>query len=423
MIVPGASRERRIWLRVGTLVNGVSNAPLRDAHVVYSSEQILYADEEAPPRHVVGEGRGEPDAELPEHTLLPGLIDAHTHLFLEGGELDADKRAAYLQQSPAHLLESARARLAQLVRLGVASVRDAGDKDGVGIALSRLAANMDRPLMPFVDSPGAAIHHRGRYGSFMAEPIEDHASPRACVEARVRSGSDRIKLIATGIINFRAGAVTTEPQMTADEIRALVEAAASFGRQTFAHASGDAGIERVIEGQVDSVEHGYFVRPDQLAQMRDRGIAWTPTFAPVAKQIEHAERVGWDARTVANLKRIIDGHATSLRRAHELGVTILAGSDAGSYGVAHGFGLFDELEAMERAGLRPPDVVRAATGAASERLRFREKFGQIRAGFLPRFLLTRFSPLETVAHLRRERTVVFDGEVFETDERRDASGL
>jgi imidazolonepropionase-like amidohydrolase len=293
----------------------------------------------------------------------------------------------------------------------------------VGLALSHLYAGPARPLMPYVDSPGAAIHHRGRYGSFMADAIEDCASPAACVQARVEAGAWRIKLIPTGIINFKKGAVTAPPQMTADEIRALVAAAQSLGRQTLAHASGDEGIERVIEGGVDSIEHGFFVRADQLARMRDRRIAWVPTFAPVQKQVDHADRMGWDAEIVSHLKRILDAHAASLVRAQAMGVLIIAGSDAGSVGVAHGIDLFYELELMERAGLSPLAVLNAATGTGSARLGFREDFGQIRSGFLSRFLLTRHSPLETVANLRKAKLVVFDGAVQESGVAVDLTGL
>lgn len=423
MSLPAPRNGRRIWLRVGTLLDGVSATPQRDAHVVYDSRQILFAGEATPPRHLVQDEQATPDAHWPEHTLLPGLIDAHTHLFLEGGELDPGRRAAHLRQSPAEVLEQAQGRLEKLVRLGIAGVRDAGDKDGVGLALSRLGSSSDRPPMPYVDSPGAAIHRRGRYGGFMAEAMEDCGSPQECVAARVRSGSDRIKLIATGIINFSQGTLTSEPQMTADEIRAFVAAAAGLGRQTFAHASGDAGIERVIEGGVDSVEHGYFVRPDQLTNMRDRQIAWTPTFAPLQKQIDHADHVGWEAKAVANLHRILEAHGASLLEAHRLGVAVLAGSDAGSYGVPHGLGLLDELEAMERIGLPPIAVIHAATGAASQRLAFRENFGQIQPGYLPRFLVTRHSPLTTVTNLRKPLVVVFDGQVFERGTEVDAAGL
>ena len=412
-----------MWLRVGALLDGASTQPLRNAHIAYDRDQILYAGENSPPRDTVNPDQQTPDSDLSEFTLLPGLIDAHTHLFLEGGELDLDKRSAYLNQSPEELLRKARARLEKIVRLGIIGVRDAGDRHGVGLALSRLNESPSRPLMPYIDSPGAAIHHQGRYGGFMAEPIGDCGTPRDCVAARVSAGADRIKLIATGIINFKKGAVTTEPQMTTEEIREFTKAAKSFGKQTLAHASGDDGIERVIEGGVDSVEHGFFMRDDQLARMRDRGIAWVPTFSPVQEQVDHAEAMGWDANIVANLQKILDRHAASLVKAQEMGVQVIAGSDAGSCGVGHGLGLLYELELMQRAGLSPISVINSATGAGSARLAFKEKFGHIKPGFRSRFLLTRYSPLETVANLRREKTVIFDGEVLEPGSNFNSEGL
>lgn len=423
MKIPAAIDDRRIWLRVGTLLDGASTAPLRNAHVVYDKEQILFAGQDSPPRHLLNDGQNQPDADLPDLTLLPGLIEAHAHLFLEGGELDSEKRAAYLKQTPEQLLSQARARLAKLVHLGIAGVRDAGDKDGVGLALGRLAASPDRPLMPYVDSPGTAFHRRGRYGSFMAGPVEDFPSVQACVESRINAGAARIKLIATGIINFKKGEVSGEPQLTTEEIREFVESAKSFGKQTLAHATGDAGIERGIDGGVDSIEHGFFVRDDQLSKMRDRQTAWVPTFAPVQKQLDHADRMGWDASAVTNLRRILDQHAASLCKANEMGVLVIAGSDAGSYGVAHGTGFLYELELMERAGLPPLAVINAATGTPSQRLAFGEKFGQIKAGFLPRFILTRHSPLQSLVNLRKSKTVIFGGQCLEIDEDFDASGL
>jgi imidazolonepropionase-like amidohydrolase len=421
--IPPATDGRRVWLRVGTLLDGVSTRPLRNAHIVHDAKEILFVGENSPPANLLKAGQREPDLDLPDATLLPGLIEAHAHFFLEGGELGLDKRAAYLKQTSAELLQAAHPRLEKLVRLGVIAVRDAGDKDGVGLALGRLYTGTNRPLMPYVDSPGAAIHHKGRYGSFMGEPLEDFASLKLCVEGRVKAGADRIKLIPTGIINFKKGAVTTEPQMTTGEVVELVTAAKSFGKQTFAHASGDAGVERAIEGGVDSVEHGFFVRDDQLAKMRDRQIAWVPTFAPVQEQADHADLMGWDAEVVSNLEKILDQHAASLVKGHAMGVQIIAGSDAGSCGVAHGIGLLHELELMEAAGLPPLAVIKAATGAASNRLAFKEKFGQIKPGYQSRFILARHSPLESVSNLRKQICVVFDNAVFENNQDVDPSGL
>lgn len=423
--IPAATAGRQVWLRVGTLLDGSGAAPLRDAHVVYNKSGILFAGADTPPAELVKNGRiaPSPDADLPDYALLPGLIDAHTHIFLEGGELDRDKRAAFLKQPPEELLALARARLIKIVHLGVTAMRDCGDKNGVGLALSRLCSSPDRPLMPYIDSPGAAIHHKGRYGGFMAEPIENFPTAAECVAARVQAGADRIKLIPTGLINFKKGAVTAAPQMTTEEIGMIVAAAKGCNRQTIAHASGDEGLERAIEGGVDSIEHGFFLRDDQLAKMRDRGIAWAPTFVPVQKQVDHADRMGWNGHTVTNLRTILDRHAASLVKAHAMGVEIIAGSDAGSCGVAHGLGFLEELELMNQAGLSVAAIVHSATGASARRLRFKEKFGEIKPGYLSRFILTRHSPLETVANLRKEKIVVFDDHVFAPGESPDLSGL
>jgi imidazolonepropionase-like amidohydrolase len=445
------SRDQPVWLHVGTLLDGTSTQPARDAHVVYNASEILFVGVHGrtPPAEMVRDGQRKPDYSALDATLLPGLIEAHAHLFLEGGELDLDRRAAHLQRSPTELLTAARERLPKLARLGIAGVRDAGDKDGVGLALSKwykdravgrplagafdsnqqsssgLAASdrSDRLLSPYYESPGAAIHHRGRYGGFMADALENCASAQACVEARVAAGADRIKLIPTGIINFKKGAVTSEPQMTTDEVAALVAAAKSFQRQTFAHASGDVGIDRAIDGGVDSIEHGFFLRDDQLAKLRDRQIAWVPTFAPVQAQVKHAAIVGWDAEIVANLECILEQHARTLVKAHELGVTIIAGSDAGSYGVPHGTGFLDELEWMERAGVPAIAVINAATGASAGRLQYQEKIGRVAVGYASRFILARHSPIETVGNLRRRRSVIFDGLNFDTTEEADVAGL
>jgi len=422
-VLPSAAGATNIWLRVGTLLDGTSTTPARDAHVVYNGTAIQFVGREGrtPHRELLRPGQDKPDLDASNCTLLPGLIEAHAHLFLEGGELARDRRAATVKQPAAELLAGAHDRLEKLVRLGVAGVRDAGDKDGVGLALSKLCASGNRPLMPYVESPGSAIHHRGRYGSFMGGAIEDFASLHDCVADRVKTGADRIKLIPTGIIDFKKAQVTSLPQMSLDEVTQLVAAAKSFNRQTFAHASGDAGIEYVIEGGVDSVEHGFFVRDGQLARMRDRRTAWVPTFAPVQEQIDHADLMGWSAEIAANLRGIIERHSASLVRAHAMGVLIVAGSDAGSVGVAHGIGLINELVLMERAGLPSIAVVNAATGVSANRFGYKEKFGRIEPGYLSRFILTCHSPLETVANLHRPRTVVFDGEVFSSGV--DVAGL
>jgi imidazolonepropionase-like amidohydrolase len=239
----------------------------------------------------------------------------------------------------------------------------------------------------------------------------------------VARAADRIKLLVSGIINFKEGRVTTPPQMPAEEVRALVEAATSHGRQTFAHASGTEGVENSIEGGVNTVEHGFFVTEEQLKKMRDRGIAWVPTFAPVQLQIDRAAELGWDDVVVGHLKRIIEGHGEMLRKAHEMGVRIVAGSDAGSCGVPHGVGLIDEMVHMERAGMPAAAVLRAATGGSAGVLGFPEKIGRIAPGYRARMILTGHDPLASVANLYKGKSVSFDGAASSTEGEVGTDGL
>jgi imidazolonepropionase-like amidohydrolase len=421
------SRERPIWLRVGRLFDGSSDINFRDADLVLDAHSIRFVGTagQSPDPQLLQSDRRTPDAVLANFTVLPCLIEAHAHLFLDGAPIDSREREQYLQREADWMLARARARWPRILLSGVATVRDAGDKYGVGLALAAEARQRlgELALTPWIDSPGAAIHHRGRYGSFMGEPIEDYATPAQCVAARVAAGADRIKLLVSGIINFNAGRVTAPPQMPISEVAALVDAARHHGRQTFAHASGADGVEHAIEGGVTTVEHGFFITADQLARMRDRQIAWVPTFAPVQLQIDHAGILGWSNEVVRLLQRIIEGHQQMLCRAHEMGVRIVAGSDAGSCGVPHGIGFLQELCHMERAGLPALSVLRSATGASAETLDFAEPIGRIAAGCRSRLIFTRHDPSTTVANLLRNKTIFFDGRALECPDGLDPSGL
>lgn len=407
------SSHKTVWIRVGTLLDGVSSQPLCDAHLVYDAECIRYVGSHPPPSDLMGSGRHEPDAVLADQTVLPGLIEAHAHLFLAGYPLDAKIRENNLKLRADELLRNARARMQLLLKVGIAGIRDAGDNRGIGLALS--SHKKFNQLSPYIDSPGAALHRRGRYGSFMAVPIEDFASLEACVEDRCERGADRIKLIVSDIINFKKGAVTKPPQLSIEDVKALAASAAHRGRQTFAHASGVDGIENALQGGVSSIEHGFFITQDQLAFMRDQAVAWVPTFTPVQVQIDRASEMGWSAEIVSMLKQIIEGHCESLRRGSEMGVRILAGSDAGSCGVPHGTGLLKELELMERAGMSSLAVLNAATGNSAAHLGFKEPIGRLAAGYRSRMIFLKNSPLKSVTQLQGEKLIVHDGHVIESN--------
>ena len=241
------SQSHSVWLQVGQLLRGDTSLPWVNAHLIFDSERIHYVADRAspPPPQLLPPGVSEPHLVLPRHTVLPCLVEAHAHMFLEGAPVEAQERAAYLTLPAEEMLSRARARWPNLLRYGIAAIRDAGDKHGVSLALAQEAKQPSEGASPkpWIDSPGSVLYRLGRYGAHIGEPVEDHDSIEASVAARVGSGADRIKLLVTDTINFKVGEVTAPPQFDSDEVKRFVEAANQFGKQTMAYASGAPGIK------------------------------------------------------------------------------------------------------------------------------------------------------------------------------------
>lgn len=385
------------WLRVGRLFDPHSGAILSDVHLVFDTSAFLHISQEMPPAEWV---HGVDRIDLPEVAVLPPLFDAHTHVSMSGGELDPERRVAALQREPAVILGEATQRTRDLLAMGVFGMRDGGDKDGVGLQLSTTSrSGSEVSGSARVHSPGAGIHRQGRYGSFFCCPIEAHASPADCVASRIGGGADHVKIVPTGIINFKKGAVTASPQFSAVEVEALVRTAHEGKRTVMAHASGADGIENAIKGGVDTIEHAYFVRKEQLEKMAEHDIIWVPTFAPVHRQIIHADIMGWDASVMGHLRRILDGHAASLQYALQLGVRVLVGSDAGSYGVPHALGLIEEMRLIEAAGMPATTVLATACLHNAATLFPDETIRRIQIGHPASFLLAPLATTESTRHL------------------------
>lgn len=331
--------------------------------------------------------------------LMPGLVDAHVHLFLDGAPTDPKVRSEHLKQPLEQLTEAARASARQALACGVTLVRDAGDRHGINHRVREEARQPGSGLAQ-VRSAGLGVKRAKRYGAFMATDVGDADSIRNSVR-QLAADNDEIKLILTGIIDFNAGAVTDEPQFTAEEARWVVETAHACGRKVMAHCSGLKGLAVATAAGVDAIEHGFFMDRGTLAAMRDRGLAWTPTFCPVHFQWAQPQAVGWPPETVGNLRRLLDGHAEHLRQAHEMGVPLLLGTDAGSMGVEHGLAVFEEMDRYLEAGLPVDAVLRAATSTA--RRHFDHASPVLARGAAFDALLLDASPFEDLARWRAVR--------------------
>ena len=266
------------------------------------------------------DGSGGIDVDVP--FLMPGLVEAHCHIFLDGGELDFQKRSAYFKEDFDSMMAVARENLVRSRLAGVTLIRDAGDRYGVNHAIrAELAA--DPNALAQLRSPGLGVRRPKRYGGFMARDVEMGADIPAIINELAHTADD-VKIILTGIIDFEAGGVKGEPQFNAEELTAIVTEAHRMGRKTYAHCSGLGGLEVAVEAGVDSIEHGFFMTEEILQRMADRGIAWVPTFSPVHFQWANPELAPWNAQTVANLRWILDSHSEHVALAVKHGVELVA---------------------------------------------------------------------------------------------------
>lgn len=347
--------------------------------------------------------KGNPDTEEPSaetiHSpfVMPGLVEGHCHLFLDGGELDFQKRKNYLKSPFEEMLDQARASVDRNIKSGVTLIRDAGDIHGVN---TRLKQEIDDDPQSSVDllSPGVAIRKAGRYGSFMGREVTDIDSIVRTIQ-EVAPAASQLKVLLTGIIDFEKGTMKGDPQFTLEETRVIIETAKELGLLTYAHCSGEDGLRIAVEAGITSIEHGFFMTREILQVMADKEISWVPTYSPVDFQLQRPELAGWNSDTCDRLRAILENHDTHIALAYEMGVPVVAGSDAGSYGVAHGQALVDELFYLQKAGGSITDVLASATSLP--RRLWDCPSADIVSGNHANLLLLEGSPFENLENIRR----------------------
>jgi len=332
--------------------------------------------------------------------IMPGMVEGHCHLFLDGGELDYGKRLDYLEAPLENMLQVAKNNVDLYLASGVTLVRDAGDRYGVNHRIRDDIGTLD------VRSAGIALRRPKRYGSFMAREVSTREEIRSTIYEAAKTSND-LKIIQTGIIDFEAGTVKGEPQFNLQDLTFLVDCAHGAGLKTFAHCSGTEGISIAVSAGVDSIEHGFFMTRELLSKMRDRGTAWVPTFSPVHFQWEFPEGAKWSAETIAKLRRILDSHYDHVALAAKMGVNLVAGSDAGSPGVVHGKGLIDEIFHFLECGVSMEQALRSATSLP--RKLWGALSADIRKGGRADLIVLAGDPFVDSSYLRHVRAIVREG--------------
>lgn len=347
---------------------------------------------------------------------MPGLVEGHAHLFLDGDETDFTARSEHLKKPLDGLLETARRSLELTLAAGITALRDAGDVHGVNTRIKAdLAAEGRRS--PEMLSAGVAIRKAKRYGSFLAREVQGIEDiPPVIREVAVHA--DQLKIMLTGIIDFETGTMKGGAQFDAREAALIQATAAELGLLTFCHCSGLEGLQIAVEAGINGIEHGFFMTREILAVMRDKQIVWVPTFMPVDFQWRYPEYCGWNEATCEQLRRILDNHEEHLVAAYEMGVPVVAGSDAGSYGSPHGRALIEDLVLMRRAGA-PMEAILTSATSLPRRL-WGLRCADLAFGCEANVLCLAGSPFDDVTYLRRPQAVYHGGWRFLADEPTDS---
>jgi imidazolonepropionase-like amidohydrolase len=377
-------------IRAGRLIDGTGSAPRPD--------QAVYVEDS----RIAGVG---PATEIPTDadvvdlsgsTVLPGLIDCHVHLVFSHSEYPLGD---LLAEDDQQLLLRGVAAARQALRAGITTVRDLGGRGGVTFRLRDAVASGLIPG-PRIMAAGSPITTTRGHCYFLGLEADGQAAVRAAARRELDSGANCLKIMATGG-RMTPGTDIGRAQYTADEIRVAVDEACRARVTVAAHALGTAGIRNATEAGVNTIEHCNWLTPDGrveldeavAARMAERGTAVVPTLVPLA-------------RSAAALREQV---VRSVRRMRELGVRVVAGTDAG-VSLTPFDSLPRELEILvSEVGLSPLEAIQAATGDAAQALGIADTVGSLQPGRAADFIAVDGDPSVRIADVRAVRRVIKGG--------------
>lgn len=323
----------------------------------------------------------------PEHldlsaaTVLPALMDVHVHLAFSG-TLNDTLRQAQLKHRPRQTRMMIDSHLQDHLNSGVAAVRDAGDRSG---QVLKVRAGQKKTV--HCAATCWAWHAPGRYGAMIGRaPCQGESLVQAV--ARHAKGVDHIKLIQSGINSLDRFGLETAPQFSDAEMIAVKRFAGSRGLPVMVHANGRAAVQSALSAGCDSIEHGYFMGPDNLQRMADQRVVWVPTAVPM----DALARIGVlpSGRTDV-AQRTLEHQLEQIAAGHRSGVRIALGTDAGSMGVDHGTAVRRELALLMEAGMSLSQAVKCATCNAAQLMGLKDK-GVLQSGRWADFIAVQGSP-------------------------------
>ncbi|MDD3315533.1 MAG: amidohydrolase family protein [Syntrophaceticus sp.] len=307
-------------------------------------------------------------------TVVPGLLDCHVHLALDGVSSPSPHRSV--------LRGRIRQKLASDLAYGIVAVRDGGDRDDIGLVCRDKVNNMELKG-PVVMASGNAVRKKGEYGSFLGAGTTSKELAKTMKKLLMKN-INQVKVLVSGIVSFKEYGRVGKIQFSLQELEQIVKIAGEHGLKVMAHASSDEAVQLCIGAGVHSIEHGYFISEDSLKEMADRGIAWIPTVIPVA--VQNQQRVPSKIGKAAVIEHTYQRQLRMIRLAQHLGVLLGVGTDAGAAGVQHGVGYMQELQLYQETGLTLEETLLAATRNSAQIMGMKDSLGIIAPG-RPAYLL------------------------------------
>lgn len=395
----------------GTIIDGIYKEPLKQGVIIVEGNTITDVGKE-------GEIKIPEDAEvIQEKTVMPGMIDCHVHLYVDGGA-DAFKTAA--ESTMSTLAIKATIHLKRSIEAGFTTLRSVGEPEYLGISL-RDAVSKGLVLGPRILTSGQSLSITGGHGTKLlpwlhsdtihGNFVDGVEEVRKSVRTLIGSGVDLIKILATGgVMDISTGPGAQNYNL--DEIKVAVEEAHKFGKKVAAHVEGLNGAKDCIRAGVDTLEHGSELDDEAIQMMKDKGIFLVPTLIVGYNIQKYGIAGGMPEYAIEKEAQINEKSFKSFKRAYKAGVKIVMGTDAGAPFTYHGDNA-KELEIMVNNGMKPIDAIMSVTRIASEAIGLSDKIGTLEKNKLADLLLVDGDPLKDITILQNKnliRMVMKDGE-------------
>ena len=386
------------WLHCGHLWDGTS-AGLRGESYVEVRNGLIVSVRAASAGHPAGTL-----TDLSSETCLPGLIDTHTHVLLQGDITAADYDEQLLKQSPEYRTILATTNAKRILGWGFTSIRDV-ETEGAGYADVDVRTAIERGVIPGprMQVAGRSMDVTGAYPLLGYAPalvmpkgvqeVDGADGGRRAVREQLSHGVDWIKVYSDRSYRVVEGGVLDDiPTFTLEELRAIVDETHRQRHRIASHAMGLQGVHNSVEAGVDSIEHGNYIADADLAMMVAKGIYYVPTIYVGQYVAEGRAKAG--APVWLDMVKI---HEETFRRALKAGVKIAFGTDIG--GFDWGTTPAIEFAHMVRFGMTPEQALRSATVVAAELLGVSDRVGTLEAGKVADIVAVKGNPLEDVTRL------------------------